>query len=85
MPSYSRTDVGLTYVFFDKGLPLKSKLNLHPLTSTTLTFEVLNLFDIRNTSSYLWVQTLVHNGTQSVAVPNYLTSRRFNVKLMIEF
>lgn len=43
--------------------------------------EVFNLFDFANTISYFWVaDTEGHN----YGVPNYLTSRRINLKLSFE-
>ena len=49
--------------------------------------EILNLFGINNTVSYLWIQTVSNQSAESAVfgVPNYLTSRLFNIKLMAKF
>ncbi len=88
MPSYFRTDVGLTYVLFDEKVH-KSwvKAMGNTLQSCAITLEALNLFDVQNTSSYLWVSTVPY-GNQSgglVAIPNYLIPFRLNAKLAITF
>jgi hypothetical protein len=88
MPPYRRVDAGLSYVLFDKaqGAPLKELLG-GALQSGAITLEVLNLFNARNVSSYLWVRTVQYAGQPSgmVAVPNYLTPFRLNLKLGITF
>jgi hypothetical protein len=88
MPPYRRVDVGLSYVLFDRaqGARLKEKLG-GALQSCTLTLEALNLFNTRNVSSYLWVQTVQYaeQPTAMVAVPNYLTPFRLNLKLGVTF
>ena len=44
--------------------------------------EVFNLLGVNNVSSYMWV-TDIYN--IQYAVPNYLTNRQINVKLILEF
>ncbi|MNV42070.1 hypothetical protein D3C71_1337290 [compost metagenome] len=51
-------------------------------SSFALYAEVFNLLNIDNTVSYLWLKDL--NNVQ-YAIPNYLTGRRFNLKLIIKF
>ena len=46
-----------------------------------LNVEVFNLLDIKNVNSYYWI-TDVHN--QQLAVPNYLTGRQLNLKVMVD-
>lgn len=76
MPSYRRVDLGITKIFINK--PASSK-GIHYFSLTT---EIFNVFDINNTISYFWVSDV--NGA-SYAVPNYLTSRRVNLKLVCRF
>ena len=47
-----------------------------------LSFEVFNLLGINNVMSKQWIQD-----TQGVyySIPNYLTQRRFNLKLILRF
>lgn len=87
MPPYRRVDIGFTKVLIDN--PTRKKVgNFAGLfRSLMVTVEVFNLLDINNTVSYLWVRTV---GNQEgvpnmLAIPNYLTSRRFNLKLSAKF
>lgn len=88
MPSYKRVDIGFTKVFKDdKGKGGKAFANTPWLKSFWVGAEIFNLFDFRNTISYLWVQTVSNQSNESgkYAVPNYLTSRRINVKISAKF
>lgn len=82
-PSYKRVDIGLQYGLLT---PLKEGESregfLRHFKSIWLGFDVFNLFDISNVSSYYWVTDV--NEIQ-YAVPNYLTRRQFNVRLTIDF
>lgn len=82
-PSYKRVDIGLQYGLLT---PLKEGESregfLRHFKSIWLGFDVFNLFDISNVSSYYWVTDV--NEIQ-YAVPNYLTCRQFNVRLTIDF
>ena len=83
-PAYKRVDVGLSYQFV--GAPSQDERPrdgfLRHFKNISLGFDVFNLFDISNVSSYYWVTDV--NGIQ-YAVPNYLTRRQFNVRLTFEF
>jgi hypothetical protein len=48
-----------------------------------LSFEVFNLLGIQNTLSYLWIQD--QSSARTYAVPNRLTARLLNVKLVTHF
>ncbi len=80
MPAYRRVDIG-----FSKEI---TGSQLHPdkksgtFKNIWIGLEVFNLFDIDNTISYFWITDV--NNTQ-YAVPNYLTSRRLNIKLITRF
>jgi hypothetical protein len=52
-----------------------------------ISLEIFNLLNINNISSYLWVRTVnnQNNEANEFAVPNYLTSRRINFKVAVEF
>lgn len=86
-PDYVRVDLGLSTQLIKKKTKTKKSL----FKSCWLSFEVFNLLGIKNTVSYSWV-TVVPNLTvsqpinsDSFAVPNKLTSRRFNIKLTCKF
>lgn len=81
MPAYRRVDIGASRVLVggvDKGM---NKLWLKHVKNIWLNVEVFNLLDIKNVNSYYWV-TDVYN--QKMAVPNYLTGRQLNLKVMVD-
>ncbi len=81
MPDYRRVDIGFSAVI--KAEDKKSKIKfLNKLNSMWVSAEVFNLLDIDNTVSYLWVSDV--SGRQ-YAVPNYLTPRQLNFKLIVSF
>jgi hypothetical protein len=88
MPPYQRVDLGLSYVLFNstEGASLKKKFG-GALQSFIITLEALNIFNNRNISSYLWVNTTQYaeQPAAMVAVPNFLTPFRLNLKLGITF
>jgi mercuric ion transport protein len=55
---------------------------LKPFKSIWISAEVFNLLDINNTVSYLWVADV---SGREYAVPNYLTARQLNAKLIFRF
>ena len=82
-PPYKRVDVGFAYGLLTPRANGERRPGwLGAFKSVWLGFDVFNLFDISNVSSYYWVTDV--NNIQ-YAVPNYLTRRQFNVKLNIEF
>ncbi len=88
MPSYKRVDMGFTAILKDKkGSNFNYLKTQKWLESFWIGLEIFNLFDFNNTISYLWVQTVANQSNQSglYAVPNYLTSRRLNLKLTATF
>lgn len=86
MPAYRRVDIGIS-----KSIKLESRSSqvavLNAFRSIWVSLEVFNLLDFNNTVSYLWVKTVGNQQGVSgeYAVPNYLTSRRINVKLTANF
>jgi len=47
-----------------------------------LNVELFNLLDIKNVNSYYWVTDISNH---QMAVPNYLTGRQLNLKLIVDF
>jgi hypothetical protein len=70
-PAYRRVDIG-----FSKIINFKKSQGLQSLW---LGLEVLNLFGIDNTISYLWIRDFA--GTQ-YAIPNGLSQRFFNLRVV---
>lgn len=78
MPGYKRVDLGL---YKDFALTKEGDQRRKRLRSAKIGLEIFNLFDFANTISHFWVSDT--DGHQ-YGVPNYLTSRRVNVKISIE-
>lgn len=74
---YQRLDIGFSKIFFF-GSDTKTSF----LKSLWLSAEILNLTGHENTISYYWVNDV--NGN-SYAVPNSLSERFFNFKVMVKF
>ena len=82
MPSYRRVDIGSSFLLKDKNKLYSAKNIFRRVGDIWFSIEVFNLLDVSNTISYLWV-TDVDN--HQYAVPNYLTPRMLNAKLLVEF
>jgi hypothetical protein len=87
IPPYRRVDIG-----FSKALKKEDSMTsigkpFRQFKNIWISAEIFNLLDINNTISYLWVRTISNqqNVPGIFAVPNYLTSRRFNLKLTAKF
>jgi hypothetical protein len=81
IPSYRRIDIGFSKVLISAANRPKSNFLKH-INDMWLSLEVFNLLDINNTISYFWVTS---NYGDEFAVPNYLTNRKFNLKLTVKF
>ncbi|MFT6815141.1 MAG: hypothetical protein ACJAZ3_001041 [Sphingobacteriales bacterium] len=79
IPSYKRVDIGFSKEFYGKDLK-RSKSPLKNVKSVVIRAEIFNLLGISNTISHLWITDV--NNTR-YAVPNFLTSRRINLRLTI--
>jgi hypothetical protein len=79
---YKRIDIG-----FSKDLYNRPYRTSFGLSNLWLGVEVLNMFGFKNIVSYQWLQTVDDQAGLSgwYAVPNYLTGRRFNIKLSASF
>jgi hypothetical protein len=82
IPPYRRVDIGFSFLLLSEKKELKTNSPLKIFKSIWLSAEVFNLLQINNTISYLWIKDVT--GRQ-YAVPNYLTSRRLNIKLVAQF
>ena len=91
--SYFRVDIGMSYDFLykhrqalrresdgEKTHNLKSNFWTRNFEDAILSFEVFNLLGVNNVLSKQWVQDV--NGN-FYSVPNFLTQRRFNLKLIL--
>ena len=76
--AYRRADIGMSYHLLDNKHHEKKTF----LKSVMLGVDCLNLFGIDNVNSYYWVTDVTN---QQYAVPNYLTGRQLNARVLIEF
>jgi hypothetical protein len=70
-PTYKRVDIGIS-----------RRTDLPFVRDCRIGLDVLNLLDNSNVNSYYWI-TDVSNA--QYAVPNYLTGRRLNLRLLLEW
>ena len=82
MPPYRRVDIGFSKELIGEHTRFSAKNPFRVFNNMWITLEVLNLLQVNNTVSYVWVTDIY--GRQ-YAVPNYLTPRQLNVKLVAEF
>jgi len=80
--SYKRVDIGASRVLVKGNDPIMNQAFFKHIKSIWLNFEVFNLLDISNVNSYYWVTNI---DKSQVAVPNYLTRRMFQLKLIVDF
>ena len=92
-PAYRRLDIGMNYrVIGSDGdgrraeLPFLQRTSLarrdSQVKNVWLGVDAFNLLDISNVNSYYWI---TDTNDHQYAVPNYLTGRRINVRLLVEF
>lgn len=82
MSSYRRVDLGLSYRLLKND-------DRHIYTGVGKAFrniwlgvDAFNILDINNVNSYYWVTDITNN---QYAVPNYLTGRQINARILFEF
>ncbi|MCH2022874.1 MAG: TonB-dependent receptor [Saprospiraceae bacterium] len=93
--AYHRIDIGASFGIWDRKTHIEKKYegnrdlfkqkSRHALKSFKgiwLSFEIFNLMDAKNVASNTWIKDF---SNRSYAIPNVLTSRRFNVRFKIDF
>ncbi len=76
---YRRADVGFSYVFTEKNKDRADGNWLKKFKDLSLGFEVFNLFNNQNAITNTWVRDAYTKN--QYGIPNYLTTRVFNLKL----
>lgn len=76
---YRRADVGFSYVLTENNANRSENHWLKKFEDLSVGFEIFNLFDNQNAITNTWVRD-VYTKNQ-YGVPNYLTTRVFNLKL----
>jgi len=82
-PPYHRVDIGFAYMLWNKDWITKKPR--HPLRfskNAWLSLEVYNLLQVSNVASNIWIKTIYNT---QYAIPNYLSSRRINLRVKIDF
>ncbi len=82
MPSYQRVDIGFSKQLIGENTNFSEESPFRHFESVWITAEVFNLLEISNTISYYWIKDVEN---QFYAIPNYLTSRLINLKLIARF
>jgi hypothetical protein len=81
--AYFRVDIGMSYDFLYKAQQEKRETFwTRNFDDAILSFEVFNLLGVNNVLSKQWIQDVQG---RYYSIPNYLTQRRFNLKLILRF
>ena len=78
---YRRVDVGFNYVFTEKNAQRREGHWLKKFQDVSLGFEIFNMFNNQNAITNTWVRDAYTKS--QYGIPNYLTTRVFNLKLSI--
>ena len=82
LPDYKRADIGMNYVIVD-DTKLRERGWLKPFKELTVGAEIFNIFDVQNSITNTFVRD-VYTKVQ-YSIPNYLTPRVFNLRVMAKF
>ncbi|MFT5338181.1 MAG: hypothetical protein ACI9YL_002197 [Luteibaculaceae bacterium] len=78
---YRRVDIGFTKQLAGGGIK-KTRRFFKQFEEAWASLEFFNIMDINNTVNYSWIKDV--SGRQ-YAIPNFLTGRRINLKLVVRF
>lgn len=82
MSSYRRVDLGISYrLLKNDDRHVQTGLG-RAFRNIWMGLDAFNILDIANVNSYYWVTDITN---QQYAVPNYLTGRQINARLLFEF
>ncbi len=81
-PPYRRVDIGFSKLLIGEKSKFREKNPLRYIKNAWITLEVFNLLGVNNTVSYIWVTDITN---RQYAVPNYLTYRQLNLRLILDF
>lgn len=76
---YRRADVGFSYVFTEKNAERPDSHWMKRFKDLSLGFEIFNLFNNQNAITNTWVRDAYTKN--QYGIPNYMTTRVFNLKL----
>jgi len=79
---YHRVDIGFSYQLWDATKRHKNSRSPFLFSQNAwLSLEVFNLMEVQNQASVTWIKTI---GLQQYAIPNFLSSRRINLRLKVD-
>ena len=78
-PAYRRFDIGMNYRLIDNEDQHLRRCKM--LRNIWLGLDCFNIFGLDNVSSYYWITDISNH---QYAVPNYLTGRMINARILIE-
>lgn len=78
---YKRADLGILYVLKDE-LYSNDRVWLQNIQELSFGFEIFNMFDVQNSITNTWVRDSYSK--QSYGIPNYMSERIFNLRLMLK-
>lgn len=81
VPSYQRVDLGFSKLLVFRT-PEETEGKKLSLSSLWISAEIFNLFQRANTVSYTWVKDVFNT---QFAVPNFLSTRLLNIRLIARF
>jgi hypothetical protein len=80
---YHRVDIGFSLLLYNEDTHKRRANHILRFTRNTwASLEVFNLMKVANEASNIWIKTI--ENTQ-YAVPNYLTGRRLNLRVRMDF
>lgn len=82
MSSYRRVDLGISYRLLKNEDRHVQKGLGRAFRNIWLGLDAFNILDISNVNSYYWVTDITNH---QYAVPNYLTGRQINARILFEF
>ncbi len=82
IPPYRRVDIGFSKQLIEAGISRHRGNVLDNFQDVWITAEIFNLLQVNNTVSYIWVADITN---RLYAIPNYLTPRMLNIKIMARF
>ncbi|MBP7184387.1 MAG: TonB-dependent receptor, partial [Saprospiraceae bacterium] len=81
--AYHRVDIGFSALLWNKSwIDRKPKHPLKFADNAVMSVEIYNLLKVLNVASNTWIKTVFN---QQYAIPNYLSSRRINLKVRFDF
>lgn len=82
MAAYKRVDIGLSYrLLNNEDRHIRSNIG-NSLRNIWVGVDAFNVLGINNVNSYYWITDITNN---QYAVPNYLTGRQINARILVEF